>query len=128
MAAFWGMYVKPAKHSSVWLTFKKKVWLPERQTHRRMDRQTLDKVIPMCCYASQATQKGSVWNGGTMYNSRQYLEASRMWGKAWRLQGIMNTAPYYFCLTGTLLKVNSNPSFQTHLFKVKSQNLPIFPC
>ena len=30
----------------------KKVWLPDRRT----DRQTLDKVIPMSCYASQATQ------------------------------------------------------------------------
>ena len=33
------------------------------QTHahtgRRTDRQTPDKVIPMCCYASQATQKSA---------------------------------------------------------------------
>ena len=28
------------------------------QTHRWTDRQTPDKVIPMCRYASQATQKG----------------------------------------------------------------------
>ena len=27
------------------------------QTHARTDRQTPDKVIPMCRYASQATQK-----------------------------------------------------------------------
>ena len=27
------------------------------QTHRRMDRQTHDKVIPMCRYGSQVTQK-----------------------------------------------------------------------
>ena len=27
------------------------------QTHTRTDRQTPDKVIPMCRYASQATQK-----------------------------------------------------------------------
>ena len=27
------------------------------QTHRRSDRQTPDKEIPMCRYASQATQK-----------------------------------------------------------------------
>ena len=26
-------------------------------TDERMDRQKLDKVIPMCCYASQGTQK-----------------------------------------------------------------------
>ena len=31
----------------------KKVWLPDRQT----DRQTPDKVIPLCRYASQATQQ-----------------------------------------------------------------------
>ena len=29
------------------------------QTHAHTDRQTLDKVIPMCRYASQATQKVS---------------------------------------------------------------------
>ena len=58
----------------------KKVWLPDRQTHahtdrrrtkwspcaamlrrrHKKDRQTPDKVIPMCRYASQATQKGSL--------------------------------------------------------------------
>ena len=27
------------------------------QTNKRMDRQMPDKVIPMCCYASQVTQK-----------------------------------------------------------------------
>ena len=32
----------------------KEVWLPDRRT----DRQTPDKVIPMCRYASQAPQKG----------------------------------------------------------------------
>ena len=34
----------------------KEVWLPDRKT----DRQMPDKVIPMCCYASQATQKLNV--------------------------------------------------------------------
>ena len=28
----------------------------DRQTDRRTDRQATDIVIPMCCYASQATQ------------------------------------------------------------------------
>ena len=51
VAAFQGMHVSPAKHSYVWLP--RKVWLPDRQTHRQMP----DKVIPMCRYASQATQK-----------------------------------------------------------------------
>ena len=35
----------------------KGVWLLDRHTDRQMDRQTLDKMIPMCRYASQATQK-----------------------------------------------------------------------
>ena len=43
MAAFRGMHVSPAKHR-----FEK----CDRQTDRRMD-----KVIHMCRYASQATQK-----------------------------------------------------------------------
>ena len=44
VAAFRGMHVSPAKHSygSV--------------TDGRTDRKTTDKVIPMCRYASQATQ------------------------------------------------------------------------
>ena len=29
----------------------------DRQTDRQTDGRTTDKVIPMCCYASQATQK-----------------------------------------------------------------------
>ena len=45
VAAFRGMHVSPAKHSSGGVT--------DGQT----DRQTTDKVIPMCRYASQATQK-----------------------------------------------------------------------
>ena len=45
MAAFRGMHVSPAKHSSASVT------------DGRTDRQTTDKVIPMCRYASQATQK-----------------------------------------------------------------------
>ena len=49
------MHVSPAKHSYAWLP--KKVWLPDRHKHGRTDRQTPDKVIPMCRYASQATQK-----------------------------------------------------------------------
>ena len=31
----------------------------DRQPNRQTDRQTTDKVIPMCRYASQATQKVS---------------------------------------------------------------------
>ena len=47
VAAFRGMHVLPAKHSYVWL---------RRKCDYPTNRQTLEKVIPMCCYASQATQ------------------------------------------------------------------------
>ena len=52
MGAFWGMHVSPAKHSYAWLPRK-----CDYQTDRHTHRQTPDKVIPMCRYASQATQK-----------------------------------------------------------------------
>ena len=42
------MHVSPAKHSYVWLPRKCDYWI---------DRQMPEKVILMCCYASQATQK-----------------------------------------------------------------------
>ena len=48
VAAFQGMHVSPAKHS-----FGK----CDRRTDGQADGQTTDKVIPMCRYASQATQK-----------------------------------------------------------------------
>ena len=51
VAAFQRMHVSPAKHSYAWLP--RKCVIPDRQT----DRQIPDKVIPMCHYASQATQK-----------------------------------------------------------------------
>ena len=44
-AAFRGMHVSPAKHSYASVT------------DRRTDGRTTDKVIPMCRFASQATQK-----------------------------------------------------------------------
>ena len=53
VAAFRGMHVSPAKHS-----FGKCDRRTDRQTDRRTDGQTTAKVIPMCQYASQATQKG----------------------------------------------------------------------
>ena len=53
VAAFRGMHMLPAKHSYTWLPRK-----CDCGTDRRMDRQTPDKVIPMCHYASQVTQKG----------------------------------------------------------------------
>ena len=46
--------MSPAKQLCV---TTKKMLLPARHTDRRTDRQTPDKVIPMCRYASQATQK-----------------------------------------------------------------------
>ena len=48
VAAFRGMHVSPVKHS-----FGK----CDRRTDGQTDRRTTDKVIPMCRYASQATQK-----------------------------------------------------------------------
>ena len=53
VAAFRGMHVSPAKHS--FGKCDRKVWQTDRQT----DGRTTDKVIPMCRYASQATQKCS---------------------------------------------------------------------
>ena len=52
MAALQGMHVSPAKHSYVWLPRK-----CDYRTETQTDRQTPDKVIPMCRYALQATQK-----------------------------------------------------------------------
>ena len=48
------MHVSPAK--SAMPDYQESVTIG--QTHRQMDRQTPDKVIPMCRYALQATQKG----------------------------------------------------------------------
>ena len=36
------------------------MWLPDRRTHAQADRHTPDKVIPMCGYVSQATQKSGI--------------------------------------------------------------------
>ena len=52
VAACLGMHVSPAKHSYACLPRKCYYW-----TDRRTGRQTLDNVIPMCRYASHATQK-----------------------------------------------------------------------
>ena len=51
VTAFRGMHVLPAKHSYAWLPRKCDYWT---------DRQTPDKVIPTCRYASQATQLNSL--------------------------------------------------------------------
>ena len=52
VAAFQGMHVSPGKQSLAWLPRK-----CDYRTDTQMDRQTTDKVIPMCRYASRATQK-----------------------------------------------------------------------
>ena len=52
VAAFWGMHVSPAKHSYAGLPRKR-----DYRTDRHTDRQTPDKVIPMCHHVSQVTQK-----------------------------------------------------------------------
>ena len=58
MAAFRGMHVSPAKHSFAY--YQESVTAGQTDTHTRTDRQTPDKVIPMCRYASQATQKRTI--------------------------------------------------------------------
>ena len=55
VAASRGMHVSPAKQSYMWLPRK-----CDRRTDRRAEGQTPDKVIPMCCYPSQATQKHGI--------------------------------------------------------------------
>ena len=45
------MHASPGKHSYAWLPRK-----CDYRTNRHMDRQTPDKIIPMCPYALQATQ------------------------------------------------------------------------
>ena len=50
------MIVSPAKNSYAWLP-RKCDYRTDRQTNTRTDKQKPDKVIPMCRYASQATQK-----------------------------------------------------------------------
>ena len=61
VAAFRGMHVSPAKHSYASVTDRRTDGRTDRRTDRqtdgRTDGQTTDKVIPMCRYASQATQK-----------------------------------------------------------------------
>ena len=55
VAAFGGMHVSPVRHSYASVT--------DGQTDRQMDGRTdrcTDKVIPMCYYASQATQKCTI--------------------------------------------------------------------
>ena len=68
MAASLGMLVSPAKHSQV--------QLPE--TDRQMDRQTTDKVIPMCCYTSQETQK--IWQHYHTKYTFFFFNETHLWG------------------------------------------------
>ena len=56
VAAFWGMHVLPAKQSFACLP-RKCDYRTDGYMEKQMDRQTPNKVIPMCRYASQATQK-----------------------------------------------------------------------
>ena len=62
VAAFQGMYVSPTKHSFVWLQSKCE-YRTDRLTDKLMDRQMPEKVIPMCCYASQAHKLMAVAHG-----------------------------------------------------------------
>ena len=63
--------MSPAKHSSGSVT--------DGRTDRQTDGQTTDKVIPMCHYALQATQKVSFLDrylfGKTMSHYNAYIKA-----------------------------------------------------
>ena len=52
VAAFWEMHVSPAKHSYAWLPRQ-----CDYRTDTQTERQTPEKVIPMCRYALKVTQK-----------------------------------------------------------------------
>ena len=70
VAAFRGMHVSPAKHSFAWLQ-RNCDYRTDTQTHTQ--RQTPDKVIPMCRYASQATQQ---WHKNHFFNNTHYMSCS----------------------------------------------------
>ena len=55
VAAFRGMHVSRHLRNIAKCDYQESV--TTGLTHGQTDRQTPDKVIPMCCYASQATQK-----------------------------------------------------------------------
>ena len=57
VAAFRGMHVLPAKHSYASVTDGRTDRQTDRQTDGKTDGRTTDKVIPMCRYDSQVTQK-----------------------------------------------------------------------
>ena len=66
VAAFRGMHVSPAKHSYAWLPRK-----CDYRTDRHMDKQTPDKVIPICRYASHVTQKRP--SGAPLHTCQHYI-------------------------------------------------------
>ena len=75
MAAFRGLHVLPAKHSYAWLLTSLTTGQTDGRTDGRTngwtDKQTPEKVIPMCRYASQATQKeiSAKMHGNTILKS-----------------------------------------------------------
>ena len=104
VAAFRGMHVSPAKHSSGGVdrrTDRQTDGRTDGQTDGRTDRQTTDKVIPMCRYASQATQK---WYD--MFNTDPVI-ASRCncpdtvrftgWPKKWLAISVPSSDLFTFC-------------------------------
>ena len=88
VAAFRGMHESPVKHSHAWLP-RKCDYRTERhrQTNGRTDKQTPDKVIPMCCYALQATQKWYWYSQATLcalYSNHKHLRSQSI-KKTWTL-------------------------------------------
>ena len=57
MAAFQRMHVSHAIHTTM-CDYKERVTI--RHTHGQKDRQTPDKVIPMCCYALHKRHNKSI--------------------------------------------------------------------
>ena len=81
MAAFQGMRVSPANHSYARLPRKCDYW-----TDTKTERQTPDKMIPMCRYASQTTQQNT-----TVQNSLHKICLKT------DLQSPMNNLPVEHC-------------------------------
>ena len=90
VAAFRGMHVSPAKHSYAWLPRK-----CDYRTDIWTDRQTLDKVIPMCHYALQATQK-CLRRSKALHNSNFALHNSNF--------AIKNMKPFVWELGNFIIK------------------------
>ena len=114
------MHVSPPKHSYAWLPRK-----CEYQTDTQTDRQMLDKVIPMCRLASQATQKHSSVEGIREFHlTVDDLQSNMILASSWMLQ-IMETRIFYG-ISLSLPQCSFN--FPLPLFSINYIILCCFPC